>query len=82
MTNHHHTESCGDEAGHDHGDHHHDHDHSHESNTDLGPNDSLYERIDRDNVVALNTDGAGSTVIKPWHLRKDENEVDDILLLL
>ena len=28
-----------------------------------------------DNVVALNTSGSGSHVIKPWHTRLDETQV-------
>jgi len=60
----------------------HDHDHSHELTSDLGSQDNLFLHIDRDNVVALNTSGSGSVVIKPWHARLDETQVADEYLFL
>jgi len=76
MPHEHHTD-CG---------HEHDHDHSHELTSDLGSQDNLYLHIDRDNVVALNTSGSGSDVIKPWHARLDEaqfieSDADDQIIL-
>ncbi|KAJ7465190.1 DUF1000-domain-containing protein [Mycena latifolia] len=64
---HQHDAHCGHEST--------DHDHEHDS-TDLGPKDNLFSQIDRDNVVALNAAGndQGSTVIKPWHERMDEEK--------
>ncbi|KAF8802423.1 DUF1000-domain-containing protein [Phlegmacium glaucopus] len=64
----------------------HDHDHTHELTSDLGSQDNLFLHIDRDNVVALNTSGSGSVVIKPWHARLDEtqfieSDVDDQIIL-
>jgi len=41
----------------------------------LGYQDNLYNQIDRAHVVALNADGQGETVIKPWSLRNDETSV-------
>ena len=38
----------------------------------LGYQDNLYNQIDRAHVVALNADGRGETVIKPWSRRNDE----------
>ena len=61
----------------DHESNEHDHDgnHSHD-NPDAGPQDNLYQHIDRDNVIALNAgDGRGPEVIKPWHERNDANLV-------
>ena len=54
--------------------HDHDHDHDHDA-TDLGPQDSLYARIDRSNVVALNAIQPGEVIIKPWDKRLDEIQV-------
>ena len=55
------------------------HDHSHDQSDDLGPQDNLYTYIDRQNVVALNIgDYQSSSIIKPWHLRMDENLVSMI----
>ncbi|KAF8076225.1 DUF1000-domain-containing protein [Lyophyllum atratum] len=62
----HNHSSCGDES------HDHDHDHDHDT-SDLGPQDNLYIHIDRSNVVALNTNGRGPEVIKPWHQRLNES---------
>jgi hypothetical protein len=45
----------------------HDHD-----NSGAGPQDNLFQYIDRPNVVALNATEDGSKVIKPWHERLDE----------
>lgn len=50
------------------------HDHDHES-SDLGPQDNLYTYVDRSNVVALNANGSGEIVIKPWNERLDETKV-------
>jgi len=60
-------------------------DHNHDDSR-AGPRDNLYQYIDRPNVVALNTSGDISKVIKPWHRRLVENEfirsdVDDQLIL-
>ena len=62
----HHNEGCGHES----------HDHDHDSG-DVGPNDNLFQYIDRPHVVALNTTGPGSSVIKPWHERTSEDVVRD-----
>ncbi|KAN0093112.1 Galactose-binding domain-like protein [Tylopilus felleus] len=61
MSNHHHHDGCGHES--------HDHDHG---SGDVGPNDNLYPYIDRQHVVALNATNPGSSIIKPWHEREDE----------
>jgi len=71
--------NCGDES------HDHDHDHDHDT-SDLGPQDNLYVHIDRSNVVALNTNGIGHEVIKPWHKRLDESislesDTDDQIII-
>ncbi|KAJ7644418.1 galactose-binding domain-like protein [Roridomyces roridus] len=73
----------GDNCGHESTDHDHDHDHD---SSDLGPNDNLFSHIDREKVVALNAEGQGSTVIKPWHERLDEeksieSDADDSMIL-
>ena len=60
---------------HDGGCAHNGHDHDHGSSVDVGPNDNLYPYIDRANVVALNTTGEGSSIIKPWHERTNEDVV-------
>ncbi|GLB33646.1 putative PITH domain containing protein [Lyophyllum shimeji] len=75
----HHGHSCGDES------HDHDHDHDHDT-SDLGPQDNLYVHVDRSNVVALNTNGIGPEVIKPWHKRLDESislesDADDQIII-
>jgi len=72
MSGHNHNDHahCGDES-HDH-DHDHDHDHSSQAS---GPQDNLFIRIDRNNVVALNASAEGSIVIKPWHECMDETKV-------
>ena len=59
-----HSDGCGGEC--------HDHDHIPEAQ---GHRDNLYSRIDRDNIVGLNTEGCPSSVIKPWHQRTDEEVV-------
>ncbi|KAJ6541276.1 galactose-binding domain-like protein [Mycena sp. CBHHK59/15] len=74
---HQHDAHCGHEST--------EHDHEHDS-TDLGPKDNLFSQIDRDNVVALNALGQGSTVIKPWHERLDEeksleSDADDQMII-
>ncbi|RKP39774.1 galactose-binding domain-like protein [Dimargaris cristalligena] len=71
--------------GHGHG-HDHDHDHSH----DLEPalKDSLYSKIDIDNVRGYNESdtGAAKGIIKPWHQRKErtpclESDCDEQLIV-
>ena len=59
--------------------HHHGHggcgDHAEEHDLPgnvLGYQDNLYSQIDRAHVIALNADGQGETVIKPWSERNDE----------
>jgi hypothetical protein len=42
-----------------------------------GPQDNLFQYIDRSNVIALNASEDGSKVIKPWHERLDEAVVRD-----
>jgi hypothetical protein len=69
---HQHDAHCGHEST------EHDHDHS----SGLGPKDNLFSQIDRDNVVALNASGLGSTIIKPWHERLDEEKVSGFNVLL
>jgi len=75
----------------EHDSHEHDHGHSHDHDHD-GPNrgaeDSLYSRVDRDNVRCLNEREAdsGKNVIKPWHERNDttkyvESDADEQLIL-
>lgn len=49
----------------------HDHDHDHDI-SGAGPQDNLFQYIDRPNVVALNATTEGPNVIKPWHERMDE----------
>ncbi|KAF9469042.1 PITH domain-containing protein [Collybia nuda] len=76
---HQHNDSCG------HENHGHDHDHDHDT-SDLGPQDNLFIHIDRSNVVALNANGHGSDVIKPWHERLDEtisieSDADDQIII-
>jgi hypothetical protein len=61
---HDHSHSCGDGCN--------DHDHIPEVQ---GHRDNLYSRIDRDNIVAFNTEGLPSSIIKPWHERADEQVV-------
>src|SRR6188768_1286254 len=55
---HEHHHGCGHES--------HDHDHDHDS-PELGFQDNLFTHIDRQNVIALNANGKGSDIIKPWH---------------
>lgn len=40
-----------------------------------GTQDFLYSRVDRDKVVALNSEGEGKIVIRPWDEREQEDEV-------
>ena len=69
MPHDHHNHSCADES------HDHDHDHDHDT-SDLGPQDNLYNHVDRGVVRALNaSNGEGPEVIKPWHERMDETKV-------
>jgi len=63
---HEHHHGCGHES--------HDHDHDHDS-PELGFQDNLFTHIDRQNVIALNANGKGSDIIKPWHERLDETKV-------
>lgn len=64
MSHHHEHGGCGDHAD------------EHELPGDvLGYQDNLYNQIDRAHVVALNADGQGETVIKPWSKRNDEASV-------
>jgi hypothetical protein len=71
--------------------HNHNHDdgdhgsHSHDP-SGAGPQDNLFQYIDRSNVIALNASEDGSKVIKPWHERLDEavsleSDADDQLIL-
>ncbi|KAF9172517.1 PITH domain-containing protein 1 [Mortierella sp. AD011] len=69
---------CHDEAhahghGHNHGDHDHDHDELPESGL---VHESLYQRIDHDNVVCLNEaePNSGRSVLKPWHEKMDDSK--------
>ncbi|KAK7047999.1 PITH domain-containing protein [Favolaschia claudopus] len=73
---HQHDSHCGHEST------EHDHDHGDSE----GPKDNLFSQIDIDNVVALNATGRGSTVIKPWHQRLDEeksieSDADDQMII-
>ncbi|KAF9379437.1 PITH domain-containing protein 1 [Podila verticillata] len=80
---------CHDEAhGHGHG-HGHDHDHDHDElpDSDL-VHESLYQKIDHDNVTCLNESesNAGKSVLKPWHERMDdtkfvESDADEQLIM-
>jgi len=78
MPHNHHHGDCSHES------HDHDHDHDHDT-TNVGPNDNLFPYIDRDNVIALNSSGGGSEVIKPWDKRNNdvflESDSDDQLIL-
>ncbi|KAG0241261.1 hypothetical protein BGW41_006115 [Actinomortierella wolfii] len=71
---------CHDEA-HDHDHHHHGHDghdHSHDRSPDEGlVHESLFSKIDRDNVVCLNESepGQGKSILKPWTDRMDDSKV-------
>jgi hypothetical protein len=60
--------------GHGHG--HHDHEHDHDG-PERGAEESLYSRIDRDNVRCLNErePNSGKNVIKPWNEREDTTKV-------
>jgi len=74
---------------HNHGDCHdesHEHDHDHASETGLS--DDLFAYIDTDNVTALNVSNEvpASKIIKPWHLRLDEetsieSDADDEMII-
>jgi len=72
---------CHDEAhahGHGHGHGHDDHDHDHDEAPDSDlVHESLYQRIDHDNVVCLNESelGQGRDVLKPWHEKMDDTKV-------
>ncbi|KAF9963144.1 hypothetical protein BGZ65_005579 [Modicella reniformis] len=70
---------CHDEAhGHGHGHSHgHGHDHDHES-PDAGlVHESLYKKIDHDNVICMNeaVPNSGKSVLKPWHEKMDDTIV-------
>ncbi|CAA7268165.1 unnamed protein product [Cyclocybe aegerita] len=74
---HEHHDGCGHES--------HDHDHEHDS-PEHGFQDNLFNHIDRQNVVVLNSDGLATDIIKPWHARLDENkyvesDADDQLII-
>ncbi|KDR79054.1 hypothetical protein GALMADRAFT_244808 [Galerina marginata CBS 339.88] len=74
---HEHHDGCGHESQ--------DHDHDHDAEN-LGFQDNLFMRIDRQNVVALNALGNPSEIIKPWHTRLDEtkyleSDADDQLII-
>ncbi|PPQ96258.1 hypothetical protein CVT26_005585 [Gymnopilus dilepis] len=74
---HEHHDGCGHES--------HDHDHDH-SPSDLGFQDNLFARIDRQNVIALNGTGNAPNIIKPWHARLNEDnflesDADDQLII-
>jgi hypothetical protein len=64
MSHHHGHGGCGDDAD----------EHELPGNV-LGYQDNLYNQIDRAHVVALNADGPGERVIKPWSKRNDETSV-------
>jgi hypothetical protein len=66
MAHNHDHEHCGDE---------HDHAHDHDHDQPGGPQDNLYAHIDREHVVALNSVSEGSSIIKPWNERADEQMV-------
>jgi hypothetical protein len=73
---------CHNEAhAHGHGHHHghdHDHDHDHDESPDAGlVHESLYQRIDHDNVFCLNEaePESGKSVLKPWHEKMDDTKV-------
>ncbi|KAI1300106.1 hypothetical protein EDD11_006304 [Mortierella claussenii] len=83
---------CHDEAhahGHGHGHGHHDHDHDHDESPDSGlVHESLYQRIDHDNVTCLNEaePNSGRSVLKPWHEKLDdtkfvESDADEQLII-
>ncbi|KAG0196884.1 hypothetical protein BGX28_009643 [Mortierella sp. GBA30] len=85
---------CHDEAhahghGHGHGHGHDDHDHDHDESPETGlVHESLYQRIDHDNVQCLNESepNAGRDVLKPWHEKMDdtkhlESDADEQLIL-
>ncbi|KAL1701699.1 galactose-binding domain-like protein [Schizophyllum commune] len=80
MPHDHHSHSCADES------HDHDHDHDHDT-SDLGPQDNLFNHVDRGVVRALNaSNGEGPEVIKPWHERMDEtkfleSDADDQMII-
>ncbi|KAF9276498.1 PITH domain-containing protein 1 [Mortierella alpina] len=72
--------------GHGHGHDDHDHDHDESPDTDL-VHESLYQKIDHDNVQCLNESEpyAGRSVIKPWHEKMDdakfvESDADEQLI--
>ncbi|KAF9578584.1 hypothetical protein BGW38_005548 [Lunasporangiospora selenospora] len=77
---------CHDEAhahGHGHGDGHghgHDHDHSHDAPDSDLVHESLYQKIDHDNVTCLNESApnAGRNVLKPWHEKMDDTKLKSI----
>lgn len=71
LMSHQHNGNCG---------HEHDHDHDHDQPGTAGPQDNLFQHIDRSNVLALNATGDGSAIIKPWNERLDETVVCICLL--
>ncbi|KAH7030417.1 galactose-binding domain-like protein [Linnemannia elongata] len=76
------SQHCHDEAhahghGHSHGHGHDDHDHDHDESPDSGlVHESLYQRIDHDNVTCLNEaePNSGRSVLKPWHEKMDDTK--------
>ncbi|KZP27403.1 DUF1000-domain-containing protein [Athelia psychrophila] len=79
MSHNHNHEDCSHESN------NHDHDHDHDI-SGAGPQDNLFQYIDRPNVVALNATTEGPNVIKPWHERMDEavsleSDADDQLII-
>ncbi|KAG0320283.1 PITH domain-containing protein 1 [Dissophora globulifera] len=84
-----HDEAHGHAHGHGHGHGGHDHDHDHDEAPDSGlVHESLYQKIDHDNVVCLNEAEAdsGKSVLKPWHEKMDdtkfvESDADEQLIL-
>ncbi|KAF8951144.1 PITH domain-containing protein 1 [Entomortierella lignicola] len=83
---------CHNEAhahGHGHGHGHDDHDHDHDElpDSDL-VHESLYQKIDHDNVTCLNeaVQHSGRSILKPWHEKMDdtkflESDADEQLIL-
>ncbi|KAF9414476.1 PITH domain-containing protein 1 [Podila epigama] len=89
MSHHCHDEAHAHGHGHEHGHGHDDHDHDHDESPELAlVHESLYSKIDHDNVICLNESepGAGKSVLKPWHEKMDdtkfvESDADEQLIL-
>ncbi|KAJ1950267.1 hypothetical protein IWQ62_006597 [Dispira parvispora] len=86
--------TCENEAGHSdyqpggHGHHHHHHDHDHSHDVEPALKDSLYSKINTEQVRGFNEheDGAAKTVFKPWDQRNTlepyvESDGDEQLLV-